>query len=76
MSTGESSYRNRAYRIVTGTLAVDSKWGHKGDPSSVDLPLSMFGIIRVDGRRLSYDFFVVDPDGSHGLFDKLRIAKE
>ena len=36
----------------------------------------MFGILRVDGRCLSYDFYMVDPaDGSHVLYDKLRIRK-
>ena len=36
----------------------------------------MFGILHVDGRCLSYDFYMVDPvDGSHVLYDKLRIRK-
>ena len=35
----------------------------------------MFGVIRVDGCRLSYDFYVVDLDGSSALYDTLRILK-
>jgi hypothetical protein len=36
----------------------------------------MFGVLRVDGHRLSYDFYMIDPDnGSHVLYDKLRIYK-
>jgi hypothetical protein len=36
----------------------------------------MFGIIHVDGRCLAYDFYMIDPDdGSHALYDKLRIRK-
>ena len=74
-STGAKSFKNRAHRIEIGRLAVDSKWGRKGDDASVDLPRSMFGVIRVDGLRLSYDYYVVDLDGSHALFDTLRILK-
>ena len=69
------SYVNRLVRIMIGKIAVDSKWRSVGDPASSDLPLSMFGVMRVDGRRLSYDFYVVDLDGSHVLYDKLRIHK-
>ena len=37
----------------------------------------MFGVLRVDGRRLSYDFYMIDPaNGSHVLYDKLRILKQ
>ena len=74
-SSGEKSFRNRKHRIEIGRLEVDSKWGRRGDAASVDLPRSMFGVIRVDGMRLAYDFFVVDLDGSHVLYDKLRIMK-
>ena len=36
----------------------------------------MFGVIRIDGNRLSHDFYMIDPDnGSHVLYDKLRIYK-
>ncbi|MDD4018476.1 MAG: metallophosphoesterase [Kiritimatiellae bacterium] len=73
--TGTVSYSKRAYRIETGTLAVDSKWGRKGDAASADLPRSMFGVLHVEGRRLSYDWYVVEQDGTYELYDKLRVAK-
>ena len=63
--------------IAIGKIAVDSKWGKVGDPASSDLGRSMFGVLRIDGNRLSYDFYMIDPDdGSHVLYDKLRIQKE
>ena len=62
--------------IAIGKIAVASKWGNVGDPASSDLSRSMFGVIRVDGQHLSYDFYMIDPDnGSHVLYDKLRILK-
>ena len=62
--------------IAIGKIAVASQWGNVGDPASSDLGRSMFGVIRVDGNRLSYDFYMIDPDnGSHVLYDKLRIYK-
>ena len=74
-STGTKSYVNRLFRIMVGKIAVNSKWANAGDPSSSDLPHSMFGVIRIDGLRLSYDFYMVDDDGSQVLYDKLRILK-
>lgn len=73
--TGERTFRNRAYKIVVGVLNVDSKWGRKGDLASADLPRSMFGVLRIDGRRLVYDWYVVDSDGSFALYDTLRVRK-
>ena len=74
-SSGEKSFKNRAYRIEIGSISVDSKWGRRGDDASSDFPRSMFGVIRVDGCRLSYDFYIVDLDGSSALYDTLRILK-
>ena len=63
--------------IAIGKIAVASKWGNVGDPASSDLSRSMFGVLRVDGNRLSYDFYMIDPaNGSHVLYDKLRILKQ
>ena len=73
--TGERTFRNRAYKVVVGVLNVDSKWGKRGDPASADLPRSMFGVLRVNGRRLAYDWYVVDSDGSAARYDALRIRK-
>ena len=62
--------------IAIGKIAVESEWGNVGDPASSDLGRSMFGVISVDGYRLSYDFYMIDPDnGSHVLYDKLRVLK-
>ena len=73
---GSHPYTNRYPRIAIGKIAVNSKWGQAGDAASSDLGRSMFGIMRVDGRCLSYDFYMVDSsDGSHVLYDKLRIRK-
>ena len=63
--------------IAIGKIAVASKWGNVGDPASSDLSRSMFGVLRIDGNRLSYDFYMIDPaNGSHVLYDKLRILKQ
>ena len=74
-STGPKSYINRIFRIMIGKMAVTSKWRNAGEPASADLPRSMFGVIRIDGHYLSYDFYMVALDGSHVLYDKLRIRK-
>ena len=75
-ATGEKSYRNREMKIVTGKIGVDSKWAKAGDNASSDLPRQMFGVIRIDGRRLAYDWYVVDKDGTFELYDKLRVSKD
>ena len=63
--------------IAIGKIAVASKWGNVGDPASSDLSRSMFGVLRIDGNHLSYDFYMIDSDdGSHVLYDKLRIRKQ
>ena len=63
--------------IAIGKIAVASRWGTVGDPASSDLGRSMFGVIRVDGYHLSYDFYMIDSEtGSHVLYDKLRILKQ
>ena len=73
---GTHPYNASVPVIAIGKIAVESKWGNVGDPASSDLSRSMFGVIRVDGYRLSYDFYMIDPDdGSHVLYDKLRIQK-
>ena len=72
---GKKSYRNRQYKIATGTLSLDSRWGRKGQPASIALPNSMFGVMKINGGRLKYDFFVVNKDGSAELLDSLHILK-
>ena len=73
---GTHPYNARLPVIAIGKIAVASKWGNVGDPASSDLGRSMFGVMRIDGGRLAYDFYMVDQDnGSHVLYDKLRIFK-
>ncbi|MBR3222682.1 MAG: metallophosphoesterase family protein [Kiritimatiellae bacterium] len=73
---GAHPYNEWTPIIAIGKIAVASKWGNVGDPASSDLGRSMFGVIRVDGYRLSYDFYMIDSDdGSHVLYDKLRVSK-
>ncbi|MGN0832641.1 MAG: metallophosphoesterase family protein [Kiritimatiellia bacterium] len=73
--SGAVSYVTRAVRIETGRLAVDSRWGRRGDAASADLPRSVFGLLRITGKRLRYDWYVVEPDGSYVPYDRLRVAK-
>jgi hypothetical protein len=35
----------------------------------------MFGVLRIDGKRLEYDFHVASPGGEAVLYDTLRIKK-
>ena len=73
---GAHPYTARSPIIAIGKIAVDSEWGNVGDPASSDLSRSMFGVIRVDGYHLSYDFYMIDSEkGTHVLYDKLRILK-
>ena len=74
---GTHPYTARTPVIAIGKIAVASKWGNVGDPASSDLGRSMFGVLRIDGNHLSYDFYMIDSDdGSHVLYDKLRILKQ
>lgn len=72
---GKRPFTRRRYKIAAGRLNVDSKWGKRGDCASDDLDRPMFGVLRVDGRRLMYDFYVVAPGGEPVLYDTLRILK-
>ena len=74
--TGTHSFTTRPYWIAANALAVDSPWGRKGDVASADLPRSMFGVLRVEGRRLVYEAYVVGTNGTATLYDTLRISKE
>lgn len=65
---GEKSYWNRSYRTYIGKTI-------SGENASADLNKSMFGVIRIEGRRLAYDFYTVEADGRAKLHDKLRVQK-
>ena len=75
--SGASSYRNFQYRIETGKLALDSTWGAKGANAAQDLAASMFGVLRVDGATLTYDWYVVPTNGTDEAvhYDTLKIRK-
>lgn len=72
---GKKSYRNRLYKIATGKLALDSKYGRKGDDASADLPHQMFGVLRVKGGELRYAFYVAEADGTATAYDELKVRK-
>lgn len=72
---GERSYTNRVYKVVTGKVCVDSPYAQKGGDASKDVGKQMFGVLRVDGDRLTYDFYVAETDGTATLFDTLGILK-
>ena len=72
---GKKSFARRRYKIAIGRLNVDSRWGKRGDPASADLDRPMFGVLRIDGNRLEYDFLVASPGGEAVLYDTLRIMK-
>jgi len=76
-SDNPKSYVNGTYKIATDTMDVDSAWGRAGDNASHDLSASMFGVLRVTGDRLAYDFYVVSTNGLAApvLYDTLRIHK-
>ena len=75
VSDGPKSHTKlRKYKIAVGRLKVDSSWGKAGDAASVDLPASMFAVLRFDGGRMSCDFYVVGRDGVE-LYDSLNVMK-
>jgi len=73
---GTLSYDTHTYKTATDSVKVDSSYGKAGDDGSRDLGKPMFGVLRVSGNRLVFDWFVVEADGSGELFDSLRICKE
>ncbi len=74
--TGSLSFTTRKYWIAAGSLSVESPFGRRGDVASADLSHSMFGVLRTEGMRLSYDAYVVGSNGTATLYDTLRISKE
>ena len=72
--TGTLSFTTRPYWIAANALAVDSPWGRKGDVASADLPRSMFGVLRVEGRRLVYEAYVVGTNGTATLYCYANLA--
>ena len=72
---GARSYTNRVLKVVTGKIAVDSPYAKRGDDASADVGKQMFGVLRVNGNRLDYDFYVAEADGTATLYDSLGILK-
>jgi len=77
LSPNAHCYTNGHYKIATDVMDVDSAWGHAGDDASHDLSASMFGLLRIAGNRLEYDFYVVATNGVAApvLYDTLRVYK-
>lgn len=73
---GERSYANRKLKVVTGVVNVDSAYANKGDDASEDVGKQMFGVLRVNGKRLTYDFYVAEPNGGATLYDSFGILKD
>lgn len=73
---GARSYVNRKLKVVTGTVNVDSPYASRGDDASADVGRQMFGVLRVNGNRLTYEFYVAEPNGGATLYDSFGILKE
>lgn len=73
---GARSYTNRVLKVVTGTVNVDSPYANRGDDASADVGRQMFGVLRVSDSRLTYDFYVAEPNGGATLYDSFGIVKE
>ena len=73
--TGDYSYTHRNPVVAIGKVAVGSPYKDKGAYASGDFDRQMFGVLRVRGSALAYDFYVAEADGSATLVDKLRVSK-
>lgn len=76
-ATGPKSYTTRPHKVAVGTISIDSDYAKRGDVASQNPNASMFGILRIDGDMLAYDFYAVTTDGRAEpvLFDTLRVKK-
>ena len=83
---GSNSYANkRKYKLITGKVNVNSTcvyegvdYGRKiGDDASHDHRASMFGVLKFKGDTMSYDFYIVNMDGTTApvLYDTLKVKK-
>ena len=78
---GEHSFTKRDPCIVVGKIGVQSRFRNIGDYASADFHeidakgFQMFGVLKVEGDRLAYDFYVAEADGTSTLVDKLRVCK-
>ena len=75
LDSGEKSYTHRNPVIAIGKVAVASSYKGKGAYASGDFNKQMFGVLKVKGDTLAYDFYVAEEDGSATLVDKLRVSK-
>lgn len=73
--SGDRSYVNRKLKVVTGSVNVDSAYASAGADASADVGKQMFGVLRVNGNRLTYDFYVAEPNGGATLYDRFGIVK-
>ena len=74
-NTGDYSYTRRDPVIAIGTAAVASSYKNLGEYASGDFAKQMFGVLKIKGDTLAYDFYVAEEDGTATLVDKLRICK-
>lgn len=76
-TTGSKSYTTRPHKVAVGTITTDSIYANRGDSASQNPSASMFGVLRIAGDTLAYDFYAVATNGLSApvLFDTLRVKK-
>ena len=78
---GAKSFTKRDPRIVVGKIGVQSRFRNIGDYASADFHeidgkgFQMFGVLKIKGDTLAYDFYVAEENGTATLVDKLRVCK-
>lgn len=71
---GEKSYLNRRCKVAVSEIRLDSKYASAGMAASMDLGKCMFGLIKIQGNRMVYEFYAAE-NGSPVLFDRLAVFK-
>lgn len=73
---GANSYEKRTYKVVTDKINVTSAKATAGDDGSKDVDRPMFGVLKVNGNLLDYEWYYADENGRSVLFDTLHITKK
>ena len=71
-SYATTAYKSRSTKIFVDTIKVGSSAGAE---ASLVPDNQMFGVLKVDGDKLAYDWYLAETDGSATLFDSLRLYK-
>lgn len=67
-----TTYKKRSTKIFVDTIKTGPSAGAEASLVPDD---QMFGVLRIDGELLVYDWYLAKTDGSTVLFDTLRICK-